>query len=89
MAEPTALEVVPDLSEAVFYQNRSSSLVDMILFPQMSGGKSLAVHGYDYSEVEKGGVLVPARIEIFRTDVLFGSGGTADSQRRLVKIDFY
>ena len=83
MAEPTALEVVPDLSEAVFYQNRDSSLFDMLWFPRMSGGKSLAVHGYDYSEIEKGAVLVPTRIEIFRTDV------RGDSQKRLVKIDFY
>jgi hypothetical protein len=83
MAEPTALEVIPDLSEAVFYQNRDSSLVDMILFPRMSGGKSLAVHGYDYSEIEKGAVLVPVRIEIFRTDA------RGDSRERLVKIDFH
>jgi hypothetical protein len=81
MAEPTAFEAVPDLSEAVFYQNRDSSLFDMLLFPRMSGGKSLMVRGYDYSEIEKGGVLVPAGIEIFRTDA------RGDSQERLVKID--
>ena len=39
------------------------------------------VHGYDYSEIEKGAVLVPTRIEIFRTDARGGS------QQRLVKID--
>jgi len=83
MAEPTALEAVPDLSEVVFYQNRDSSLVDMILFPRISRGKSLTVHGYDYSEIEKGAVLVPARIEIFKTDA------RGNSQERLVKIDFY
>ncbi len=92
MAEPAALEAVPDLSEAVFYQNRDSFLVDMILFPQRSTGPSaflrkqeggLTVQGYDYSEIEKGAVLVPTRIEIFRTDA------RGDSQKRLVKIDFY
>ncbi len=39
------------------------------------------VRGYDYSEIEKGTVRVPARIEIFRTDA------RGDSQERLVKID--
>jgi len=77
MAEPTALEAVADLSEAVFYQDRDSSLFDMLWFPQMS----VIVHGYDYSEIEKGAVLVPTRIEIFRTDARGGS------PERLVKID--
>ncbi|MHC4173788.1 MAG: hypothetical protein ACYST5_12725 [Planctomycetota bacterium] len=81
MAETTFLEAFPDLSAAVFYQNRDNFLVDMLWFPQMDGGKSLTVRGYDYSEIEKGGVLVPARIEIFRTDA------RGDSQERLVKID--
>jgi len=79
MAEPTAHEI--DLSAAVFYQNRDSSLFDMLWFPQMSGGKSLMVRGYDYSEIEKGAVLVPTKIEIFRTDA------RGDSKERLVKID--
>ncbi len=39
------------------------------------------VRGYDYSEIEKGGVGVPTRIEIFRTDA------RGDSQERLVKIE--
>lgn len=90
MAETTFLEAFPDLSAAVFYQNRDNSLVDMLWFPQMGGGKSLTVRGYDYNEprpsygrdeIEKVGLLVPARIEIFRTDA------RGDSQERLVKID--
>jgi len=44
-------------------------------------GKSLAVRGYDYDQIEKGGLLIPTRIEIFTTD---RQGG---SQTRLVKID--
>ena len=81
-------------SYAVFYQNRNTFLVDMIWFagvdssvivseaqPSVAIPISLAVRGYDYREVEKGGVRVPAKIEIFRTD----AAGVL--QERLVKID--
>ena len=81
-------------SYAVFYQNRDSSLVDMIWFagvdssviaseaqPSVAIPISLAVRGYDYRELEKGGVRVPAKIEIFRTD----AAGVL--RERLVKID--
>jgi len=70
------------LSKAVFYQDRDSSLVDMILFDYMSGDDFLAVRGYDYTEVEKEGVRIPSKIEIFRADA------RGDLQKRLVKIDF-
>ena len=84
------LEPARPLSKAVFYQDRDSSLVDMLVFADISGEKFLAVRGYDYTEVvhmgsqgEKEGVRVPSRIEIFRTDA---RGGL---QERLVKIDYY
>ncbi len=77
------LEPARPLSKAVFYQDRDNSLVDMILFDYMSGEDFLAVRGYDYTEVEKEGVRVPVRIEIFRTDA------RGDSQKRLVKIDYH
>jgi len=80
-------ETAEILSEAVFYQNRDSSLCDMLWFPRMSAGGVLTVRGYDYKEIEKGAVRVPARIEIFRSR--FESGGAADLPQRLVKIDFY
>jgi len=69
------------LSKAVFYQDRDSSLIDMLVFDFMSGDGNFAVRGYDYTEVEKDGVRVPARIEIFRADTL------GNLQERLVKID--
>ena len=69
------------LSEAVFYQDRDSSLIDMLLFDFMSGDGYLVVRGYDYTEVEKNGVRVPARIEIFRSDA------RGNLRERLVKID--
>ena len=69
------------LSKAVLYQDRDSSLIDMLVFDFMSGDSNFAVRGYDYTEVEKNGVRVPARIEIFKADA------RGNLQERLVKID--
>ncbi|MHC4170098.1 MAG: hypothetical protein ACYSWQ_24375 [Planctomycetota bacterium] len=71
----------PRLSEAVFYQNTDSSLVDILQFSSAATGKTLTVRGYDYDEILKGGPLVPARIEIFTTDA------QGNAQNRLIKID--
>lgn len=76
-------ELARPLSKAIFYQDRDNSLVDMILFDYMSGDDFLAVRGYDYTEVEKEGVRVPTRIEIFRTDT------RGSLHKRLVKIDYH
>jgi hypothetical protein len=74
------------ISEAVFYQERETSLVDMIRLACSSTGSARErtiqyVRGYDYQEVEKAGPRVPTRIEIFETDA------RDRSQKRLVKID--
>jgi hypothetical protein len=74
------------LSEAVFYQDRDSSLVDMIRLACLNTGAARErtiqyVRGYDYEEVEKDGPLVPTRIEIFESDA------RDRSQKRVVKID--
>jgi len=73
------------ISEAVFYQDRDNSFVDLIRLAGMdaggSGGMSVQyVRGYDYEEVDKG-VMIPKRIEIFGTDA------RDRSRERLVKID--
>ena len=68
-------------SEAVFYQNTDSSLVDMLWFTDVDENKSFMVRGYDYHEVGKAGVRVPTKIEIFRTN----AAGVL--KQRLVKID--
>lgn len=81
-AESEPKEPVP-LSKAVFYQNRDSFLIDMLLFDFMGEDNILAVRGYDYTKVENNGILVPARIEIFKAD----TGGNL--QERLVKIDYH
>jgi len=74
------------ISEAVFYQDRDRSLVDMIRLSCTDTGSPRDrtvqyVRGYDYKEVEKTGLLVPRRIEIFETDA------RDRTQKRLVKID--
>jgi len=71
-------------AKLVFCQNRESYLVDMLQSAEETDGESfLAVRGYDYKKAEKGGVLVPTKIEIFETD----SSGVL--KKRLVKIDYY
>jgi len=67
----------------VFYQNRDSSLVDMLWFESIDKGTYFTVRGYNLHEVKKGGVVVPAKIEIFMTDI---HGAV---QHRLVKIDYH
>jgi len=54
----------------------------MIWFADVSREKFLIVRGYDYRGVEKTQILVPIKIEIFRTDA------RGVLQERLVKIDF-
>lgn len=68
-------------NEAIFYQDRDNSVVDMIEFACKAGNKTLTVRGYDYRKVEKGGPAVPTKIEIF------GASAGADARDRLVKID--
>ncbi|MHC4616616.1 MAG: hypothetical protein ACYTEQ_02555 [Planctomycetota bacterium] len=69
--------------QTVFYQNAANSLVDMVSFGNSVQEVSTAVRGYDYREVEKGGVLVPTKIEIF------AAGGGVLLKERLVRIDYH
>lgn len=73
----------PYWSTVVFYQNTSSSLVDILWFAQVDEQRYSAVRGYDYSEVPNKGIWVPTRIEIFRTNV------KGVLQQRMVKIDCF
>jgi len=82
-ARPEQTVTEPYQPKFVFYQNRNNSVVDMLLFLGVDGGTTLAVRGYNYQEVEKGGVIVPAKIELFITDV------SLVMQHRLVKIDYH
>ena len=71
------------LSKAVFYQGKDSSLIDMIWFAGMGEQKFLAIRGYDYRQLERDGVRIPAKIEIFETN----EKGVL--QQKLVKIDLH
>lgn len=87
----SVLEPARPLSEAVFYQNKDSSLVDMLLFADIGSSMrpseaipvSFAVRGYDYTEVGEEGIRIPSRIEIFKTDA------RGNLLNRLVKIDYH
>ncbi len=83
LADDLILADIPYWPKVVFCQNTGTARIDMLWFVGAGEEKFLAVRGYDYKEVEKGGILVPAKIEIFATD--------ADGvlQERLVKIDYY
>ena len=79
------IDDVARTSEAVFYQDRDNSFVDLIRLARVdaeAGGRMSVqyVRGYDYEKVDKG-IMVPKRIEIFGTDA------RDRSRERLVKID--
>jgi hypothetical protein len=82
-ARPDQTDSGPYQPKFVFYQNRANSVVDMLLFLGVDRGTALAVRGYNYQEVKKGGIVVPAKIEFFIADV-----GLV-MQHRLVKIDYH
>jgi len=82
-APPDQTGSEPFRPKFVFYQNRGNSIVDMLWFLGVDGGTTLAVRGYNYQEVQKGGVVVPAKIEFFITDI------SLVMQHRLVKIDYH
>ena len=79
-------DAAASISGAVFYQDRSNYLVDMIRLActdsdAVAGQSVQYVRGYDYEAAEKGIPSVPTRIEIFETDA------RDRSQKRLVQID--
>jgi len=66
----------------VFYQNKNTTLIDMLWFCDIDRQEYLAVRGYDYSEVEEKGILLPTKIEIFTTDA------RSVFKERLLTVDF-
>lgn len=72
----------PYWSKVVFYQNRESSLVNMLWFADVDEDKFLSVRGYDYAATREEGVLVPTKIEIFNTDAL------GVFKERMIEVDF-
>lgn len=70
----------PQRSREFFYQNKDSALVDMLWF---AGERFLAVRGYNYCPVKKGGVSLPSKVEIFATD------DRGVFLQRLLKVDYH
>lgn len=69
-------------SKAVFYLSRDNAVVDILWFAADSQDNYFVVRGYDYKETEKGGVSVPSKVEIFRSDA------RRSIKDRLVRIDY-
>ena len=85
--------IQPNFPKVIFFQNTNNSLIEMIWLadpqrqdegPGSAGTQDrfLMVRGYDYQKVSEDGVLVPSKIEVFRSD------NRAFIKERLVKIDF-
>jgi len=72
----------PYWSEAIFCQNRDSSFVSLLFLSDVDEQKFLAVRAYDYDIYAGQKVIVPRKIEIFRTDA------RSVIKERLVTIDF-
>ncbi len=71
------------LSEAVFYQDWDSSLIDALWLTCQSDGSSVIVRGYEYQTIEAEGISVPSKIEIYLSD------SALRQQDRVAQIDFY
>ncbi len=74
---------ISPIIKKIFYQNRASSLIDTVWFAGEEDQIYLTVRGYNYQNINKTGELVPAKIEIFATDI------SGKLQKRLVKIDYH
>jgi hypothetical protein len=72
----------PYWSEVIFCQNRDSSFVSLLFLSDVDEQKFLAVRAYDYDILAGQKVIVPRKIEIFKTDA------QAVLKDRLVEIDF-
>ena len=80
---PIGQDEIDNRPSIIFYENRDSTLIDMIWFVGAERDTPLAVRGYNYHEIEKDGVFIPAKIEIFITD------NRQVIQDRLVTIDYH
>jgi len=67
--------------EGTYFQNQATSLVDILWLGDPGRQKFLVVRGYDYNRMAKDGVMIPAKIEICRSDP------EANVGRRMAVID--
>ncbi|MHC4332387.1 MAG: hypothetical protein ACYSUV_01395 [Planctomycetota bacterium] len=66
-----------------WYQRTDTFLVDAILYVDSGREGLVAVRGYDYREVRKGGVRVPTKIEVFN------AAADGSVKERLAQVDYY
>jgi hypothetical protein len=71
------------MGASVWYQNRDSSLIDVIRLADSEGRRFLAVRGYDYQVVKRLGILVPTKIEVYNTEP------DGSLKERLARVDYY
>jgi len=76
------LQEGPVLANVTFYQNLNSRVVDAVEAPVEMGAGFYLARAYNYEKARAGAMLLPTKIEIFRTDAL------RVSRRRLVTLDF-
>lgn len=60
--------VEPYWTQGIYFQRQNGSLVDIIWLGNPAAEKFILVRGYDYARIVKDGVLVPTKIEIFKSD---------------------
>jgi hypothetical protein len=73
--------VAPYWTDAVYFLNRGAGLIDMIWLGNEATQEFVVARGYDYSDVEQGGLRVPSKVEVFRADA---DGGIRE---RLAELD--
>lgn len=67
----------------IFYQSTDSSLLDVVRLIDAKNRVFLVALGYDYWQVKEFGIIVPAKIEIFKTNANGARG------RKLVQISYH
>jgi hypothetical protein len=59
----------PYWTQGIYFQDHGSSIVDMIWLANPGERRYLLVRGYDYAQAAGSRVLIPTKIEIFRSDL--------------------
>lgn len=76
------IESILRIPKAVFYQNRDTSIIDMLSIACLGVDQFLIIRGYYYSKMREGDIVIPHKIEMFLSD------SQGYSQKRLAKIDY-
>lgn len=71
----------PYWTDAVYFLNRGAGLIDMIWLGNATTQEFVMARGYDYSDVDEGGLRVPSKVEIFRADA------DGEIRERLAELD--